>query len=78
MWHASTSPFALLLLLIVVGALAAYALHYALVGPGARRRKESPEEILRRRLACGEITETEYRSLLAAIHPDGNRSSRTN
>ncbi|MBS1532257.1 MAG: SHOCT domain-containing protein [Bacteroidetes bacterium] len=31
--------------------------------PGQRRKPESPQDILRRRLASGEITEDEYRYL---------------
>ena len=73
-WHWSGIGW-LLMILGMVGFWAAVA--YLVVGLARRTEgppasPDTPEQILARRLANGEIDEAEYRSRLGALHADDN------
>jgi len=66
-WHSDTHILWMVVFWIGVIAASAVGLRYALGGPRGVDRGESPEDILKKRYARGDIDREEYESRLADL-----------
>ena len=70
-WHTDTHFVWMMAFWVIMAVAVVFGLRYAFVGPWRpSKRSETPEQILKRRFASGEIDRDEYQARLRTLHHD--------